>query len=197
MNTIALRNEKELLVKIAGGCELAFKEIFIHYWPAVYSVALQFTKSKEISQDLTQDVFTKIWIKRHFLGEVNKLESFLFITARNLILDRLRQRVFTREYEPILHQHFVDTALIPSGKVELKEMEEIIIHGVHQLPRQQQVAFYLSRYAGLRHEEIAVQMGITKQSVKSHVVRAMSALKKYVASQSIRIVLFVTYLLER
>jgi RNA polymerase sigma-70 factor (ECF subfamily) len=74
-------------------------------------------------------------------------------------------------------------------------MEEIILNGVQQLPRQQKLAFYLSRYEGLRHDEIAVQMGITKESVKSHVVRAISTLRKYVASRLAQIVLFITCLL--
>ena len=191
MSTIDLHTEKELLLQVANGDEAAYKTLFTLYWDRIYSTALVFTKSREMSQDLAQDVFARIWIKRQKLKDVLRFDSFLFITARNLILDRLRQKVLTCEYEVTLAEYFRDSSLIPCNKVELKEMEEIIHRGVHDLPKQQQTAFNLSRFQGLRHEEIAIQMGISKESVKSHIVRAISSLRKYVAARTAQMILLL------
>lgn len=184
MSTIVLRNEKELLIQTADGYEPAYKELFSRYWDHIYSIAMMFTKCREMSQDLAQDVFAQIWIKRQHLREVKQFDDFLFIVARNLILDRLRKKVFTSAHTPRLVEHFNDPSLTPFEAVELKEMEEMINLGVNHLPRQQQTAFFLSRFQGLRHEEIALQMGISRQSVKSHIVRAISTLRKYMASRT-------------
>lgn len=194
MSLIALLNEKELLLQVAEGKESAYKQIFTNYWDQIYSTALMFTKSKELSQDLTQDVFARIWIKKEKLKEVKDFKSYLFITARNVIIDRLRKRVFSESNEFYLSEYFAETAPSPDDKVELKEMEEIILRGIDILPEQQRKAFYLSRIEGLRHDEIASRMGITRQSVKSYIVRAMCNLRKYLSEHAELIPVFLLLL---
>jgi RNA polymerase sigma-70 factor (ECF subfamily) len=184
MSLIALLNEKELLLQVADGKESAYKQLFTSYWDQIYSTALVFTKSREMSQDLAQDVFARIWIKKEKLKEVNDFRAYLFIIARNVIIDRLRKKVFSAGNEGYLTEYFVETSLGPNDKIELKEMEETILKGIHILPDQQRKAFYLSRFEGLRHEEIALKMGISKQSVKSYIVRAICHLRKYLSEHA-------------
>jgi RNA polymerase sigma-70 factor (ECF subfamily) len=184
MPLIALLNEKELLLQVAEGNEFAYKQIFTNYWDQIYSTALVFTKSKEMSQDLTQDVFARIWIKKEKLKDVADFKSYLFITARNVIIDRLRKKVFSAGNQIYLTEYFAESDPSPDDRVELKEMEEIILRGIHILPARQRKAFYLSRIEGLRHDEIASRMGISKQSVKSYIVRAICNLRKYLSEHA-------------
>lgn len=194
MSTIGLVNEKELVQQVADGSETAYKKLFVHYWDQVYSTALLFTKSRELSQDLAQDIFARIWIRKGKLRDVDRFDAYLFITARNLIIDRLRRKVFTVENEAHLTEYFADTSQTPFYAMELKEMEEIIHQGIHILPNQQRTAFCLSRFQGLRHEEIALQMGVSKESVKSYIVRAIHTLRKYLAEHSEVLPLFLCML---
>lgn len=185
MPTTVLLNENELLSRVANGDEDAYKELFTHYWDLIFSTALLFTKSREFAQDLTQDIFAHIWIKKEKLVEVENFEAFLFITSRNLIIDKLRKKVFVPENTAYLRKYFEEeNELAPHFQVELKEMTEMIHQGINDLPERQRVAFYLSRFKGLRHKEIAVKMGISQESVKSHIVRAASTLRKYLADHS-------------
>ncbi|MDR3713968.1 MAG: sigma-70 family RNA polymerase sigma factor [Puia sp.] len=184
MSTIALLNEKELARQVADGNEAAYRRLFVHYWDHLYSTALLFTKSREISQDLVQDIFARIWVKRERLREVDRFDAYLFITARNMIIDRLRKKVFTIDNEPHLTEYFADASQLSFQSVELKEMEELIHRGIHVLPNQQRTAFCLNRFGGLRHDEIALRMGVSKESVKSYIVRAISSLRKYLASHA-------------
>jgi len=196
MSTIVLPNEKELLIRVANGCEESYKHLFTWYWNKIYAVAFQFTKSREMSQDLTQDIFARIWARRDRLADVKQFDSYLFIVARNLILDRLREKSSDPAYHIQLADYFSDASPLPSRRVELKEMEAIIHAGVHRLPGQQRLAFYLSRYQGLRQEEIALQMGITKQSVKSHLVRALSSLRKYLLARTMSLLCLVVWIVS-
>jgi RNA polymerase sigma-70 factor (family 1) len=193
----SLHNEKELVQKVAGGNEAAYKELFTHYWDQIYSTALMFTKSPEMSEDMAQEVFARIWVKREKLKDVVQFDAFLFITARNLIFDHLRQKVFTYEYGLYLTEYFKDPALSPYDSMELKEMEKIILQGINLLPPQQQTAFCLSRFKGLKHEEIALQMGISRESVKSHIVRAISSLRKHLGERAEPLTLFVWIMLMK
>jgi RNA polymerase sigma-70 factor (ECF subfamily) len=195
MSTIALVNEKELVQQVADGSEAAYRKLFAHYWDPIYSVAFVFTKSREMAQDLAQDVFARIWIKKERLKEVNRFDAYLFITARNVIIDRLRKKVFTAGNEACLIEYFADSSLTPYDRTELKEMEEIIYKGVSVLPERQRTAFRLSRFQGLGHEEIALKMGVSKESVKSYIVRAISQLRKYLAQHSevIPLICFIVF----
>ena len=94
----SLHHEKELVQKVAVGNEAAYKELFTRYWDQIYSTALMFTKSPEMSEDMAQEVFARIWVKREKLKEVIHFDAYLFVTARNLIFDQLRQKVFTYEH---------------------------------------------------------------------------------------------------
>lgn len=183
MSTIALLNEKELVRQVADGSEAAYKRLFVHYWDQIYSIAFVFTKSREISQDLVQDIFARIWVKKEKLREVERFDAYLFVTARNLIVDRMSRKMFTIK-NPGLTEYFADSSQLSFDAVELKEMEEIIHRGIHVLPNQQRTAFCLNRFGGLRHDEIALQMGVSKESVKSYIVRAISSLRKYLAQHT-------------
>lgn len=171
-------NEKELLCQVADGDEAAYKILFTKYWDQIYSTTFMFTKSAELSKDLSQEVFAKIWEKRKNLSVVEKLEGYLFVTARNIVFDSMRKKVFIAENEEYLQEYFSEHASLPYEEYEVKELNAVIQKGIHQLPIQQQTAFMLSRFSGLSHEEIAVNMGIAKQTVKSHISRAIISLRK-------------------
>ncbi len=188
MPTTVLLNEKDLLLRVASGDQAAYKKIFEHYWDHIFSIALLFTKSREVAEDLTQDVFAHIWIKKDKLFEVTRFESYLFVVARNLFFDRLRRKVLRFEnLENLRSQLQDDPQYLPSHVAELRQMEQLVKTGIDSLPERQRMAWYLSRYKGLKHKEIADQMGISQESVKSHIVRATHALKRYLTSHSLMI----------
>ena len=165
---------------MSKGDESAYQQLFHTYWDYIYSTALMFTKSPELSEDLSQDVFVRIWIKREQLAGIEQFDNFLFITARNLIFDHLRKKVFSGGYDDYFQEYFKDADLSPDQRLEFKEFENTIREAIDQLPAQQQTAFRLSRFQGLSHEEIAHQMGISRQSVKSYIVRSIVSLRKMI-----------------
>ena len=185
MPTTALLDEKRLLLLVADGDHVAYQQLFNHYWNHIFTTTLVFVKSREIAQDLTQDIFARIWIKREKLKEVEQFQNYLFIVSRNLIFDRLRKKVLIPENKAYLEQFFEEERLLaPDYSMELRELEEILYKGIDILPNRQRVAFYLSRFKGLRHKEIAIKMGISQESVKSHIMRAAGHLRKYLAEHS-------------
>ena len=173
-----LYNEKDLLLRVAAGDQSAYQELFYTYWDSIYSTALLFTKSPELSEDLTQDIFARIWLKREKLAGVEQFDNYLFITARNLIFDHLRKKVFSGGYDDYFQEYFRDAALSPDQKLEFKEFETSVQQAIQELPNQQQTAFRLSRFQGLSHEEIAHQMGVSKATVKSYIVRSIVHLRR-------------------
>lgn len=176
-------SEKELLSQIAIGNQDAYLVLFEQYWDTVFSAALLLTKSPELAEDIAQDVFAMIWEKRAQLPAVEKLESFLFITARNMIYSRLRKLASQETYRQYIRAYFSETAVTGADEqTELRELERMIQRAILRLPSQQQKAFRLSRFEGMRHEEIAATMGVSRITIKSYIVQALATLRKALAN---------------
>ncbi len=188
-------NEKELLLRVAKGDEDAYKHVFRQYWPRVYSVALLFAKAPEVAEDAAQDVFAQLWVKRELLADVKEFRAYLFTSAKNLILNKLRGRVFTGTVNEYLQEYFADSFADPAAKLELKESSQIIEDGINQLTPQQQKVFRLSRFQGLSHAEIAEATGLSPRTVKNYMVSAILSLRNYLDKYSGSVVIFLWMLL--
>lgn len=177
-------DEKELLRLIAGGDEKAFAQLFERHWDRIFSTALILTKSRELAEDIAQEVFARIWVKRVQLTGIEDSSSWLFIIARNLIYGRLRKEASAEKYRQYIKEYFSEGPACPDSIAELSELDSTVKKAILQLPPQQQKAFQLSRYKGLSHEEIAHEMGISRATVKSYIVQSIATLRKVLASHS-------------
>ena len=63
-------DEKAMLSQVAEGDEKAFRILFDRYWDNIYGVAFAFTKSSQITEEMVQDIFLKIWTKKHLLNSI-------------------------------------------------------------------------------------------------------------------------------
>ena len=187
-----LDNENELLLQVAEGDERAFRQLFDHYWNKIYSVALTLTKSIALSEEIVQDVFLKIWLKREQLPSVERFDSFLFTVAKNHIYNELRKKTIEQPFVEHLEQHFLESSALPEQMMLLKETKQLIDKAVQQLPDQQRAVFELSRNEGLDYNAIADQLGISRSTVKNHMTKALQFLRQYLNAHRGELVLAAT-----
>lgn len=162
---------------MAAGDEAAFRILFDTYYDQLYAISLLYTKSLDIAEDLVQDIFVKIWVKREKLKGVHDLENYLFVLSRNTIFDWLKGRVLTTEHYPELAGYFQEDRT-PYDQVTFKELERTLDNVIEALPPQLQTVFKLSRLQGLSHDEIALKTGLSKQTIKKYIVRALLIVRK-------------------
>ena len=185
----ALHNEQELLDRLTAGDPDAFTIIFNHYWPRIFSSMLVISKSPSIAEDIAQEIFARLWKDREKANAIRDLSAYLFIAARNKVLNSLsRMDVETAYRNYMLHKE--------SGKadqVSYRELDKLVQEGVQHLSPQQQRAFRLSRLDGLTHEQIAAEMQISRATVKEHIVKALAALRQHLKAHgysSLYVILF-------
>lgn len=177
--TTSRYTDHTLLIRMAAGEEEAFNQLFNIYWDKVYSTALVLTKSNQVAEDIAQEVFLRMWQNRHKTDIIDNLEAFLFITARNLIYNKLSRSKLEEAYTIYLQHHLTVSDPDTETQTEFRQLKTILEAGMQQLPPQQQKAFRLSRENGLSHEEISRQMGVSRATVKDYIVRAIAFLRKY------------------
>lgn len=172
-------SETELLKRLAGGDAAAYRELFVRHWDAVYSSALLLSRSPDIAEDIAQEVFVTLWEKRAQLAQVEKLDAYFFIMARNLLYSRLRKLASQDAYRQYLQDYHHEHAHSGTeARAEFRELENAIHAAIRRLPPQQQKAFRMSRFDGMGHEEIAHAMGLSRITVKSYIVQALASLRK-------------------
>jgi len=178
---------KDIIANIEGGNEQSFRIFFDYYWDHIYSVAFAFTKSDALSEEIVQEVFVKVWLKRTQLSTVTDMDAWLFIIARNHILNVLRKKLKEDAFLQNIEGYF---SIINGSPVDLlykKEAEALVNNAVNKLPKQQQLIYSLSRIAGLSQEEIAIKLNISKNTVKSHMNKALNAIRLHLESNSVSV----------
>lgn len=165
------------ILKMSYGERDAFERVYKASWNKVYRFTGFFLKDEKEREDVVQDVFVKLWLKRNAVNLDDDYDGFLFILTKNLIVDRLRRKGASVEIE----------TLDGCVEVRLPEIEEGIdaeilrkrVHSIIQLlpPRQKQV-FLLRRKDGLSISEISSKIGISEGGVKRNLNLALKFIKE-------------------
>lgn len=191
MRKEALYNERDLLLLIANSDKQAYQQLFDRYWGQVYGTCLRLTKSPELSKDLAQDIFLKLWERRSKLPEVKSVNAWLYTVSRNLISDFIRKNVLSPSNADELKEYFSSDELDTQERLEYLELETLVKKAVGQLSPQLRQVFMLSRYEELSHEEIALRMGISRASSKVYIVRALAQIRAYIATHASKPLIFI------
>ena len=184
MLALSATNENELIDGVLHGDEKAFRQLFDHYWSSIFSVAFSLTRSTVLSEEIVQDVFLKIWLKREQLATVNNFRGYLFAIAKNHIYNELRKKTYEQPFVDYLEQQFVETSALPEQNVLVAETRQLVYKALDKLPRQQRVVFELSRNNGLDHQKIAEKLGISRLTVKSHMTKALQTIRQFIQMHS-------------
>lgn len=172
-------DERLLLQRVARGDQEAFATIFDVFWKKVYSIALTFIKSTQEAEDATQEVFFKLWKNREKFAEIESLDNYLFIMIRNQVLTALGKR----SSQVLLPLSSIadgpSTDPLPDREMTYKDLQVKLHEAILLLPPKQQEALRLSREQGLNHEEIAKLMGLSKNTVKNHIVAGLNTVRLY------------------
>ncbi|SEA89885.1 RNA polymerase sigma factor [Pedobacter hartonius] len=191
-------SEKALLQQVIAGDQNGFVGIYEIYNRMVYNFIIRYVNSVPMAEDLTQEVFMKIWESRLSLAGVKSFKAYLFTTARNHTLNNLK----------IVFRSEAAIGEVISGFVKLRNAtEEDILHKDYALflrkmldglpPRSREI-FKLCREEEKTYDEVARSLNISRNAVKNHMVHSMKVLgssiqKEFGISLSIIIALLYSY----
>ena len=172
---------KETLIRAQEGDLESFENIYKETSGFVYNVAFRIVNSKQDAEEVVQDVFLKIWENRAELSIKGSFKAYLFQSVHNHALNAIRQQKTRKEsvnmlgsektWKFISDTYDFDDNLI--DRIFSDETEEIIDRIIKELPEQCQKVFIMSRYESLKNEKIAAQLGLSENTVKTHIYRAL------------------------
>ncbi|MCY3997726.1 MAG: RNA polymerase sigma-70 factor [Flavobacteriaceae bacterium] len=179
MNNLKKEEIKSLVIELQKGNQKAFKSLFDIFHMKLYHYILQFVKSFQVAEDLTQEIFLKVWMKRSQLNDNKDFSSFLFVMTRNLVYDHLRKskskRGFIKKYFEFKERQL---SYSTDDEVQLNEYERYLNKIIEKLPKQKQKIYIMSRKEGKNNQEIAQILGITPKSVKNSLWETLKIIKE-------------------
>jgi RNA polymerase sigma-70 factor (family 1) len=177
-------NEKELLLRISKGDEVAFREIFDQYTGKIYSFSMYLTRSEFLAEDITQEVFLKIWTNRQKLTEVEYFYAYLKTIAKNIFSTYLRRLALEKLILKDLSSNEPPAIHSTEISVDGRELHRILENAIKQLPPQQKKVYLLGRQENLSYDEIAELLKISTYTVKEHMQRALAHIRNSIRSRA-------------
>jgi RNA polymerase sigma-70 factor (ECF subfamily) len=165
------------LSEFREGNEAAFKEIYVLYSPKIYAFAYSFLKDRLQSEEIVQETFLSLWENRQKFDGDKALEPYLFTIAKRQILDQFRKVISTKKLRDNLLASLQVQHTDTEDQVVFADMLSFADKAINELPKQQQIVFRLSRIEGLSYDEIADRLGLSRNTVKNHLVVAAKKLK--------------------
>ncbi|MBN9379199.1 MAG: RNA polymerase sigma-70 factor [Chitinophagaceae bacterium] len=184
MEGFSTLEERALLSRVADGNEKAFTQLFERYSDVAYGFAIFYTKTAESAEEVVQEIFLKLWLKREKLREIQSFPDHLFIITRNHIIDFLRKHLREKKYQQQLMQHFREVSFTPEQQLIFKESGEIVEKAVAMLPPQQQTIYRLRRNEDMPLDEIAFAMNLSRLTVRNHLNKALGTIRAYLRAHS-------------
>ena len=171
-----IKDIQALLNELSKGDSHAFHRIFNSFSGMVYSFSLRLTRSTHTAEEIVQEVFLKIWTQRETLAQVGNFPGYLFTVTRNLTLNVLKHKVIEDRARSVLRNN-------PWQHNETQEAiiyhdyEELLNKAINHLPPQQRLVYSMCHQEGLRYEEVARKLKISRFTVKTHMQHALRSLK--------------------
>lgn len=174
---------KHILFRLANDDEKAFEFIYWKYNAHVYNFANSLLYSDEIAQDITQNVFLKIWEKRHDIDPEQNFNSYLFTIARNMIYKETEHKLFSEQSFIDLQEGNDVLDMSTLQTLDYHFTEEYYLNLVEELPPARREIFKLSRFKKLSNKEIASRLSISEKTVETQLYRATCFLKQKLLSE--------------
>ena len=186
-----VRNEDlENVEMLKKGDFSAFTVLFQKYSERLYAFALSITKEPYIAEEITQQVFLKIWEKRLQIDEFLSFKSFLFSVTYSETISWLRKETAEKRKMTRWGEASLFTSNITNYTVEFNNIEKLAQDLIDGLPEKRKEIFKLSREQGYSNKEIANKLGISVKTVENQITSALKTLKEQLGKDDIISILF-------
>jgi RNA polymerase sigma-70 factor (family 1) len=180
-----MQEEKLLLERLREGDERAFDELYRRHARDLFLRAYQKTGVREVCEDLIQDIFSGLWMKREQLEIRQSLGAYLQGVLDNKIVDHYRRSCLHLRHLDQLIALFDRSEQSPADQLAYKEQESVLQSYISGLSGRMRDIFLLSRNEGLPHAEISRRLNLSNQTVRNQISKALKTLREKMVLQDV------------
>lgn len=164
------------------GDKVAYETLFRLYYDKLIHIAKTYLVRREDAEEIVQDVFLKLWEQKGSLAKIANINAYLFTLVKRECLNHLRHDRIKQEYadKALYRKSTIQYGFLKDEAASLlleNELEQRIMESLELLPEKCKKVFMKSRMEGLKHKEIAEELGISHKTVDNHIAKALSHLR--------------------
>lgn len=163
-----VEKEREFFLQMQQGDKYAFEYFFKTYVDMLYAYAIGFCRDEDVAEDLVQEAFVRFWTMREKLSYSESIYGYLQRTVRNICINRKEREKVEEKYR---------CEVLNTGEEEfdwndddaLEELRQQLLDAIDRLPEKCKEIFVLSCVEGLKYQEVADQLNVSINTVKTQV----------------------------
>lgn len=186
-------SDSELILLWMNGEDNAFEILYKRHAIQLLTVALSKTQSREVAEEIIQETFLSLFLKRKSAATIVNLSAFLYTTVKHKIIDHYRREKLSKQYQEHSQVYLTEADNSTLQTIELKELEQHMAFQIDGLPVRCRSVFVLSRNHHLTNKQIAAQLEISENTVEQHMRKALRILRSSFGRGD-KIIAFITYL---
>ena len=167
--------EQIIIQKLKDGDESGLRQMFDLYYTPMCVFALKYLDSFDQAEDLVQEIFIGFWENKRVNQLTSSLKSYLFTSVRNNAINRIKKNNRFRIEE--LDDEFDLFDEDNFDPEELEQKKQRIYKEIEKLPTQSRKVFELIIFGNYKYAEVAKELDITQNTVKTHFSRALKQLR--------------------
>lgn len=152
----------------------SYNLLFVRYYSRLCLFVSGIIQSNSASEDVVQELFIRLWIQRGKLDIKESISGYLYRASKNAALNHLRSE---KNRKKSLDQIPSSDWKTDETQIEQLEFSAALQHCIAQLPERSREVFTMSRFEGLKQQEISDQLGISVKTIKNQIWKSMSYLK--------------------
>lgn len=182
MNLTYKESDLRIWQNFKKGNKAAFQKIYFGHYRFLYNYCRKFTTNSTLVEDLIQDLFINILVRKDRLSDTDNIRLYLFSSIRRSLFKSLNAKEFkvTDLFDPLNPSFHFEEGIEPvySEEEEDNKLQKQLFKSVNNLGSRQKEIVYLKYFSGLNNKEIAETLGITYQTVRNTLCTALQHIRK-------------------
>ena len=182
-------HKEDLVARFTKGEVAAFNEVFKEYYHRIF-VFCKYLVPVEDAEDITANIFIRLWQLRKDLGSIENIKAFLYLSARNACFNKLRDMKARAKIE----RELAEMMAREENLVSLSETESDVLlrikKEIDKLPDNCKQVFTLSFFEGYKNPEIAEKLSISEKTVRNLKSLALKTIKAVFLNKNMQLSFF-------
>jgi len=165
--------------------EVVFKDVYRQYFIKLYRFAFSLVHCKESAEEIVHDVLINLWKKRNDFTEIENLNTYLYVSVKNLSLNHLRDQAKHSHLDiDMVYNESSHISIDPESLMITKEQANNLNASINNLPVRCKIIFNLIKMDGLKYKEVALLLNISAKTVENQLAIALKKIAEAIRKSS-------------
>jgi RNA polymerase sigma-70 factor (ECF subfamily) len=178
-----MNSDSEIIRRISQGDKQEFEKLFRSSYVSLVRYAKTILKDHDTAEEIVQDLFFRLWQDRGNITIESSLNGYLFRSVHNKSLHFIEHQKVIDRHAGEIAASADETAEPVTDAIYYSELQSKVARVLERLPERCSVIFRMSRFEGLKYNEIAEKLSVSLKTVEANMGKALKEFRKALAEQ--------------